>query len=126
MFPKFIAAALSLALGLTHAGSGLAAGEPLAKAATKRATTKATPKAAPKATTQATPQASSANILARAVFQSLLGEFALQRGEIKLGADAWSDLALRTRDPKTLARATEVAAFAREYDRALELSRLWL
>jgi len=114
MFPKFIAAALSLALGLTHAGPGLAAGEPLAKAAAKRATP------------PATPPASSENILARAVFQSLLGEFALQRGEIKLGVDAWSDLALRTRDPKTLARATEVAAFARQYDRALELSRIWL
>lgn len=110
MSPKFIAAALSLALGLTHAGLSLGAGEPTAKAATKRAAA----------------QPPSENILARTVFQSLLGEFALQRGEIKLGIDAWSDLALRTRDPKALARATEVAAFARQYDRALELSRIWL
>jgi tetratricopeptide (TPR) repeat protein len=71
-------------------------------------------------------RASSENILARTVFQSLIGEFALQRGDIKLGVDAWSDLAQRTRDPKVIARATEVAGLARQYDRALELTKLWL
>ncbi|MDP3539160.1 MAG: tetratricopeptide repeat protein [Azonexus sp.] len=110
MQPKFIAAALSLALGLTLAGPSLAAGEPPIKPANKRQTT----------------QSSSENILARTVFQTLLGELALQRGDINLGVDAWTDLAQRTRDPKAIARATEVAGFARQYDRALELSRLWL
>ncbi|KAB2928781.1 MAG: tetratricopeptide repeat protein [Dechloromonas sp.] len=84
--------------------------------------------AADKAGTAAkgTPPPATENILARTVFQSLLGEFALQRGDTRLGVDAWSDLAQRTRDPKVLARAVEVAGFARQYDRALALTRLWL
>jgi len=110
MQPKFIVAILTLALGLSHSGFSLAAGEAPAKAADKNANA----------------QAASENILARTVFQSLIGEFALQRGDIKLGVDAWSDLAQRTRDPKVIARATEVAGLARQYDRALELTKLWL
>lgn len=113
MQPKFIAAALTLALGLTHGGLGQAAGDPPARAAGKRP-----------AATQA--PASSEDVLARTVFQALVGEFALQRGDAKLGSDAWADLAVRTRDPKVIARATEVAGFASQYDRALELSKLWL
>ncbi|MGB4063901.1 MAG: tetratricopeptide repeat protein [Azonexus sp.] len=107
---KRIAAALSLALGLTHGGYSLAAGEATAKPEGKRVNT----------------QAASEDQLARTVFQALVGEFALQRGDTKLGSDAWTDLAQRTRDPKVVARATEVAGFARQFDRALELSRLWL
>ena len=110
MPPKFIAAALTLSLGLTHGGLSLAAGEAPVKATAKRAST----------------QVSSENILARTIFQTLIGELALQRGDIKLGVDAWADLAQRTRDPKALARATEVASLARQYDRALELSQTWL
>lgn len=111
MSPKFIAAAISLALGITQGGYGLAADEPSAKPIAKRLATRA---------------ASSEDLLARTVFQALVGEFALQRGDARLGSDAWTDLAQRTRDPKVVARATEVAGFARQYDRALELSKLWL
>lgn len=107
---KHIAAALTLALGLTHGGYGLAAGEAAAKPGGKRQNT----------------QAASEDMVARTVFQALVGEFALLRGDTKLGSDAWTDLAQRTRDPKVLARATEVAGLARQFDRALELSRLWL
>lgn len=107
---KRIAAALTLALGLTHGGHSLAAGEAGAKPAGKEQNT----------------QAASEDLLARTVFQALVGEFALQRGDAKLGSDAWTDLAQRTRDPKVVARATEVAGFARQFDRALELSKLWL
>ena len=110
MQPKFLVAALTLALGLTHGGLGLAAGDPPSRPAGKRT---------------ATP-ASSEDLLARTVFQALVGEFALQRGDAKLSSDAWADLAVRTRDPKVIARATEIAGFARQYDRALELSKLWL
>lgn len=66
------------------------------------------------------------DLVARTVFQTLLGEFALRAGDTRLGADAWADLAERTRDPKVIARAIEVTAFARQFDRALELNRLWL
>jgi tetratricopeptide (TPR) repeat protein len=107
---KHIAAVLSLALGLTYGCYCLAAGEGPGKPAGKRKSS----------------QAASEDLLARTVFQTLVGEFALQRGDTKLGSDAWTDLAQRTRDPKVLARATEVAGMARQFDRALELSRLWL
>jgi tetratricopeptide (TPR) repeat protein len=110
MQPKLLVAALTLALGLTHGGTGLAAGDPPPRAAAKRPTAPAQP----------------GDILARTVFQALVGDFALLRGDAKLGSDAWADLAVRTRDPKVIARATEIASFTRQYDRALELSRLWL
>ena len=96
MHAKFPVSALALALGLTLAGSGLGA-EPLAGKAARRAA----------------PEPQEENILARVVFQSLLGEFALQRGDTRVGVEAWSDLAWRTRDPKVVARAVEVAGFAR-------------
>lgn len=64
--------------------------------------------------------------IGRTVFQALVGDIALQRGEIEMGVSAWADLARRTRDPKVLGRATEVAAFARQYDLALEMNKLWL
>jgi tetratricopeptide (TPR) repeat protein len=65
-------------------------------------------------------------MLARAVFQSLVGDLALQRGDQQTAVAAWADLAQRTRDPKVIARAIEVAASARQFDLALELNRLWL
>jgi tetratricopeptide (TPR) repeat protein len=66
------------------------------------------------------------DMLARTVFQSLLADLALQRGNTEIGVSAWADLARRTRDPAVIARATEVAAIAKQYDLALELARLWL
>jgi tetratricopeptide (TPR) repeat protein len=111
MQPKLIAAALTLALGLTSYCQ--AAGETPARPAARRAAA------------QVAASSGKEDILARTVFQSLLGEFALQRGDLALGVDAWSDLAVRTRDPQVIARAVEVAGFARQYDKALELAKLW-
>ena len=104
MQPKLITAILIAALVIGQAGASLAAGE----APTKHS------------------GASRENVIGRTVFQALVGEFALQRGDTSLGSDAWADLAVRTRDPKVIARATEVAGFAKQYDRALELTKLWL
>lgn len=101
--PAKLSAALALALGLTLALPGQAAG--------------------PVVPTGAEAQD---NTLARTVFLSLVGEMALQRGDTRLAVEAWSDLARRSRDPAALARAVEIAGFARQYDRALELARLWL
>ena len=111
---KTITAVLAISLGLAHSGLLLAAGETPAKPATKR-------QAAAEAGSS-----SSENLLARTVFQALVGEFALQRNDIKLGLDAWVDLARRTRDPKVIGRAAEVAGLTRQYDLALELTKMWL
>ena len=103
---KHLVAALSLVLPLS-CGTALANGELPAKPPVRKANR-------------------GEDLLARTVFQALVGDMALQRGDLRLGVDAWSDLAERTRDPRVLARAVEVAGFARQYDRALALSDLWL
>ena len=106
---KHLVATLTLALGLSQAGNALAAGD-----------------SAPRASSRKPAAASSEDLIGRTVFQALVGKFALLRGDPKFGSDAWTDLAVRTRDPKVIARATEVAVVARQYERALELVRLWL
>ena len=60
------------------------------------------------------------------VYQVLLAEIALQRGNPDLATRAYADLAARTRDPKVLARTVEVAGFARRFDIALKAVRTWL
>lgn len=112
MHLKSLVAALTLALGFANVSPAQTADGAKTQQAAKR------PGSGERRGTE--------NLLARTVFQSLLGDFALQRGEISLGVDAWTDLAQRTRDPKVIARATDVAAFARQYDRALALTQLWL
>src|ERR1035437_6812216 len=54
----------------------------------------------------------------QAVYQVLLAEIALQRGDLELASKAYADLALRTRDPKVLERTIEVAAQAHRLDLA--------
>ncbi len=66
------------------------------------------------------------DLVARTVFQALVGDLALQRGDTAIAISAWVDLARRTRDPKVIARAIEVTASARQFEQALELTRLWL
>ncbi|MDR0672183.1 MAG: tetratricopeptide repeat protein [Zoogloeaceae bacterium] len=58
---------------------------------------------------------------AQSVYQVLLGEIALQRGQIGVAALSWQDLARRTGDARVLQRAIEVSAAARQFDAALEL-----
>jgi tetratricopeptide (TPR) repeat protein len=62
----------------------------------------------------------------RVVYQVLLAEIALQRGNHELASNAYVNLAVRTRDPKVLERAIEVASYARRLDLALDAARLWL
>ena len=59
------------------------------------------------------------------LYQFLLAEIAAQRGQFSLSASAYLDLAMSTRDPRIVRRATEVAFHARQYDVALEAARLW-
>ncbi len=60
------------------------------------------------------------------VFQVLVAEMALQLGDTNLATKAYSDLSLRTRDPRVLERTVEIAGYARRFDIALEAAKLWL
>lgn len=60
------------------------------------------------------------------VFQVLLGELALKRGDVELASQAYADLAARTRDPVVMQRAIEVAGAARRFDLGVTVARLWL
>lgn len=64
-------------------------------------------------------------LTAQVLYQFLLGEIASQRGELKLSAEAYTDLATRTRDPRVAKRATEVSLYARLSPLALKNARLW-
>ncbi|WP_234084362.1 tetratricopeptide repeat protein [Azonexus sp. R2A61] len=79
----------------------------------------------PAAFAQASRDGVAEDMVARSVFQVLLGEFALQRGDARLALEAWADLAERTGDPQALARATEIAGFAGRNDLALALAERW-
>ena len=59
------------------------------------------------------------------LYDFLLGEIALQRGDLSLAAKTYLDLARRTRDPRVARRAVEVASQAKEQQLALDAARLW-
>ncbi|WP_153111734.1 tetratricopeptide repeat protein [Propionivibrio limicola] len=65
-------------------------------------------------------------LTAQVVYQVLLAEVAMQRGDLDLASQAYATLALRTRDPQVLERMIEVAGYARRFDLAIEAARLWL
>jgi tetratricopeptide (TPR) repeat protein len=65
-------------------------------------------------------------LTAQILYQFLLAEIAAQRGQFGFAAGAFADLAKGTRDPRVVRRAAEVAFHARQYDAALEATRLWL
>ena len=59
------------------------------------------------------------------LYEFLLAEIAGQRGNAGLSAQAYFDLAKRTRDPRIAQRATEVSIYARMNNIALESARIW-
>jgi hypothetical protein len=59
------------------------------------------------------------------LYEFLLGEIALQRGDTGLAAQTYVDLAKRTRDPRIARRAVEVANQARSPELGLQAARLW-
>ena len=60
------------------------------------------------------------------LYQYLVAEIAVQRGDIALASEAYLDLAKTTRDPRLAKRATEIALYARQAKAAESASRLWL
>jgi tetratricopeptide (TPR) repeat protein len=59
------------------------------------------------------------------LYDFLLGEIALQRGDLPLAAKTYLELARRTRDARVARRAVEVANQGRLPELALEAARLW-
>lgn len=59
------------------------------------------------------------------LYEFLLGEIAVQRGDYKTGAESFLDLAKRTRDPRIARRAVEVASQGELTDLALQAAKLW-
>src|SRR6266571_1506466 len=59
------------------------------------------------------------------LYEFLLAEVAGQRGNAALSAQAYVDLAKRTRDPRIARRATEVALYARMNNAAIESATVW-
>jgi tetratricopeptide (TPR) repeat protein len=59
------------------------------------------------------------------LYEFLVAELALQRGQPQLGAQAYLDLAKKTHDPRIARRATEVTWFAHLPQLASEAVRIW-
>lgn len=59
------------------------------------------------------------------LYEFLLAEIAAQRGNVGLAAQAYGDLAKRTRDPRIARRATEIAVFARMANVAIDSAKVW-
>jgi tetratricopeptide (TPR) repeat protein len=59
------------------------------------------------------------------LYELLLAEIALQRGEPELAAQTYLEVAKRTRDPRVARRTVEVATSARLNDLAVEAARIW-
>lgn len=60
------------------------------------------------------------------LYQFMLAEVAGMRGQIPFAVAAYLDLAKTTRNAAIAKRATEVAVHARQFDSALEASRIWV
>jgi tetratricopeptide (TPR) repeat protein len=82
--------------------------------------------AIPVASVQASVQKSESQLTPQLLYQFLLGEIAGQRGDLKLSAEAYADLAERTHDARVARRATEIALYARQAKMALRSAQLWL
>src|SRR3954466_8937340 len=55
----------------------------------------------------------------------LVGEIALQRGELGVAAQTYVDVAKRTRDPRVARRAIEISSAARMPELSVEAARIW-
>ena len=59
------------------------------------------------------------------LYDILLGEIAVRRGELSVAADAFARAAVNTRDHRVAERAMQTAMRAKDFDRAFEVATLW-
>ena len=81
--------------------------------------------AAGTACAQSPSAANSAGLDEPTLFDLLVGEIALQRGDTALAAKTYLELAKSTRDPRIARRAVEIANAARQSDMAVEAAQTW-
>ncbi len=79
--------------------------------------------AAPAAAPQ--PELPKQDLTEAVLYEYLLAEIAGQRGALGLSAQAYADLAKRTRDPRIAKRAAEVALYARMPGAAIDAAKIW-
>lgn len=72
------------------------------------------------------PDAGGEGLTEPTLYEFLLGEIAAQRGDYKVAAETYLDLAKRTRDPRVARRAVEVANQGKLTDLGLEAAKTWL
>ena len=70
-------------------------------------------------------QAPNVDLSERMLYELLLGEIALQRGDAALAAKTFADLAKRTRDTRVARRAVEVANQARLPELGVDAAKIW-
>jgi len=75
---------------------------------------------------QAQPDLPNEELTGALLYEFLVAEIALQRGNITLSTQAYTDLAKRTRDPRVAERATEIATEARMPESAIEAAKVWV
>ena len=110
---------LSLLRGLALAAAFLTA----FGAAAQRAQAPAKPPAKPAAKAPAPPPG--VELSERMLYELLLAEIALQRGDSALAAKTFAELAKRTRDPRVARRAVEVANQARMPELGVDSAKIW-
>ena len=71
------------------------------------------------------PELPKQDLTGEVLYEFLIAEIAGQRGNLALSAQAYADLAKRTRDPRVAERATEMALHARMPEAAIESAKVW-
>jgi tetratricopeptide (TPR) repeat protein len=112
-----------LAAAILVAGCAQTPRKPPAAAAQTEEQEQVEPRAAAAATSPALPKQ---DLTDQVLYEFLLAEIAGQRGNPTLSAEAYVDLARRTKDPRIARRAVEVSRIARQPAAAVEASRIWL
>ena len=71
------------------------------------------------------PTESADGISEELLYQLLTAEFAAQRGQLELAVANYLEAARLSRDPRVAGRATRMAVYARDEQRALQAAKLW-
>ena len=111
--PRRLPLALAIAVSFAALGAPALHAQPLS------------PGLAPHAVPPAAPRDDGSALTADVFYRLLLGDVAVQRGEVSLAARAYFEAARDARDPRIAKRATELALAAKMRGLAQESAKLW-